>query len=159
MLELTCINLALDADARYFVKNEFVEVVFATSAGELISREGPNRYCVGDALITGSTGDKWSVSRARFESKYEPIVQYGTGRDGQYRARQIAVLGKQLMEPFCAARSAGGDMLKGGYCNTPQVITGLLKTPVFSRFTECSQINLKHDDLKRHVARYVVITQ
>jgi len=113
MLELTCINLALDADARYFVKNEFVEVVFATSAGELISREGPNRYCVGDALITGSTGDKWSVSRARFESKYEPIVQYGTGRDGQYRARQIAVLGKQLMEPFCAARSAGGDMLKG----------------------------------------------
>lgn len=113
MLELTCINLAVDADARYFVKNEFVEVVFATSAGELISREGPNRYCVGDALITGSTGDKWSVSRARFESKYEPIVQYGTGRDGQYRARQIAVLGKQLMEPFCAARSAGGDMLKG----------------------------------------------
>ena len=43
MLELTCINLAVDADARYFVKNEFVEVVFATSAGELISREGPNR--------------------------------------------------------------------------------------------------------------------
>lgn len=117
MLKLTYIDLEADADARYFVKSEFVEVVFATSAGELISREGPNRYSVGDALITGSTGDKWSVSRARFESKYEPSAQYEAGRDGQYRARQIAVLGKQIMEPFCAARSAGGDMLKGAACD------------------------------------------
>ncbi len=113
MLELTNIDLTTDADARYFVKNERVDVLFATSAGELISREGPNRYLAGDALITGSTGDKWSVSRDRFDAKYESNTPHQEGHDGPYRAKQIAVLGKQLTEPFLAARSAGGDMLNG----------------------------------------------
>ena len=63
MLELANIDLRTDADAREYVKDEVVGVEFAQADGALISREGPNHYRTGDALITGSTGDRWSVSR------------------------------------------------------------------------------------------------
>ena len=113
MLELVNIDLRTDSHARHFVKNEMVEVTFAKYDGELISREGPNRYCARDAIITGSTGDRWSVSRDRFEAKYEPIMQLAMGQDGGYCAKALPVLAKQIFEPFRAARSAGGDMLNG----------------------------------------------
>lgn len=113
MLELTNIDLAADPQARPFIKTEVVTVAFAQKAGELISREGPNRYAVGDAVITGSTGDRWSVSRDRFEAKYEPVHPTTDGQDGRYRGRPVPVLAKQMAEPFTAARSAGGDMLRG----------------------------------------------
>ena len=113
MLELANIDLRTDSAACHFVKTEIVEVTFAKSDGELISREGPNRYRAGDAIITGSTGDKWSVSRDRFETKYEPITRHATGQDGSYRAKPLPVLAKQIFEPFRAARSTGGDMLNG----------------------------------------------
>jgi len=58
MLELADIDLTNDPAAARYVKNEEVDVTFARSDGELISREGPNRYQAGDALITGSTGDR-----------------------------------------------------------------------------------------------------
>jgi len=69
MHELKNIDLRLDPRAREYIKSEVVQVVFAQDDGELVSREGPNRYTVGDALITGSTGDRWCVSRDRFDGK------------------------------------------------------------------------------------------
>ena len=67
---LVAVDLARDPAAHAYVKNEIVDVIFAMQRGEITSREGPNRYAAGDALITGSTGDRWSVSRERFEAKY-----------------------------------------------------------------------------------------
>ena len=134
MLELANIDLTTDPAARVYVKNEQVEVAFAQSDGELVSREGPNRYQAGDALITGSTGDqreckadqreckadqrkckadRWSVSRRRFDEKYQPVPPLPHGDDGRYQARPIPVLAKQMPEPFTVARSRGGDMLRG----------------------------------------------
>ena len=120
MLELAAIDLTTDPAAAHYVKNEEVDVVFAQSAGELTSREGPNRYQPGDALVTGSTGDqreckadRWSVSRHRFDEKYQPVPPLGHGDDGRYRARPIPVLAKQMPEPFTVARRAGGDLLRG----------------------------------------------
>ena len=113
MLELKHIDLREDPQSGYYIKSEVVEVTFATSAGELISREGPNRYAVGDALITGSTGDRWCVSRERFDTKYEPLSPGTHGTDGSYRNKPIPVLAKQMGEAFCIARSAGGDTLRG----------------------------------------------
>jgi hypothetical protein len=113
MLELTHIDLTSDSSAALFVKCEIVDVVFATRAGELTSREGPNRFAAGDALITGSTGDRWSVSRGRFEDKYLPVVPLQAGEDGRYQARPLPVLAKQMGEAFTLARSSGGDVLHG----------------------------------------------
>ena len=107
MLKLENINLAADLLAARYVKAETVEVTFAREAGELISLEGPNRYQTGDALITGSTGSRWSVSRERFDPKYAPLAPLNAGEDGRYRSRPLPVLARQIQEPFTAARSAG----------------------------------------------------
>ena len=113
MPELKNIDLTDDAAASVFVKDEVVEVAFAGSAGELLSREGPNRFEAGDALITSSTGDRWSVSRSRFDARYIPVAPAQAGDDGRYRARPSPVLAKQMVEAFSLARSSGGDVLHG----------------------------------------------
>ena len=119
MLKLQDINLGTDSSAVRFVKHEIVEVRFAESDGELISREGPNRFQAGDALITGSTGDQWSVSRTRFDEKYEPVIEMGVGVGegvgitSRYQSKPIPVLAKQIGESFSIARSLGGDVLQG----------------------------------------------
>ena len=108
-LVLADIDLSTDPLAARYVKTEVVTVEFAGTAGELISLEGPNRYDTGDALITGSTGTRWSVARERFDAKYEALP----GEDGRYQAKPIPVLARQMHEAFSAARSSGGDLLQG----------------------------------------------
>lgn len=110
---LSNIDLSNDPAASVFVKDEVVQVVFASRDGEIQSRVGPNRYWRGDALITGSTGDCWSVSRDRFELRYVPVLPAGAGQDGPYRARAATVLARQLPTAFSIARSEGGDLLCG----------------------------------------------
>lgn len=113
MQPLTGIDLGRDPAAGTYFKDEIVDVIFATACGELISREGPNRYDAGDALITGSTGDRWSVARHRFEPKYQPLAPLAMGQDGRYRARAVAVLARQMSAAFSVERRAGGDLLRG----------------------------------------------
>ncbi len=113
MIQLKNIDLRLDLDARWYVKDEIVQVAFAKEEGELVSLEGPNRYLAGDALVTGSTGSRWSVSRMRFDSRYEAVPPTLHGEDGRYRNRPVPVLAKQMTSPFRIARSEGGDMLTG----------------------------------------------
>ncbi len=107
------IDLRQDPEAALYVKDETVQVRFADTAGEVMSPEGPNRYTVGDALVTGSTGNRWCVSRARFAARYEPVPPLAFGEDGAYRNRPLPVLARPMHEPFAIARSAGGDLLRG----------------------------------------------
>jgi len=113
MLVLHDIDLSTDGAARRYVKVEIVAVVFAQGEAAVQSREGLNRYQAGDAIVTGSTADRWSVTRSRFDARYEPIPPLVHGEAGQYRSRPIAVLAKQMAEPFSIARTAGGDLLQG----------------------------------------------
>jgi hypothetical protein len=115
MTELKNLDLRQDAHARRVVKDETVSVEFAAAEGELMSLEGPNRYVRGDALITGSTGDRWVVSRERFDAKYVPAdAALAHGEAGAYRNRPAVVLAKQMNEAFSLARSVdGGDVLRG----------------------------------------------
>jgi PGDYG protein len=71
-LKLVSPDLCADPAVRSVVKDEMVSVEFAAAAGALDSAVGRNRYAAGDALLTGSTGDRWSVSRDRFDAKYLP---------------------------------------------------------------------------------------
>jgi hypothetical protein len=113
MLALQPPELRNDPQAAVYVKDEVVQVTFATATGELLSGEGLNRYAVGDALITSGAGERWSVSRDRFEAKYEAVAPTLAGSDGSYRAKPVPVLAKQINEPFTLARSKGGDVLTG----------------------------------------------
>lgn len=113
MLVLTNINLANDPDAARFIKTEIVQVAFAQLPGELVSLEGPNKYLVGDAIVTSSTGERWSVDRHRFDAKYQAVSPTIDGQDGAYVAKPVPVFAKQIHEAFSAARSAGRDILRG----------------------------------------------
>jgi hypothetical protein len=106
-------QLAGDPAACKAAKDETVQVTFATAAGSLVSAVGVNQYLAGDALITGSTGDRWCVSRERFDAKYLPVAPTPPGAPGPYRNRPVTVLAKQMHEPFSVAREAGGDVLNG----------------------------------------------
>lgn len=114
MIELTQLDLRGDAAAQRVVKDETVTVAFAAEPGELMSLEGPNRYARGDAIITGSTGERWVVSRERFDPKYLPAVaDLAHGEPGAYRNRPTVVLAKRMDEPFTIVRSTGSDRLTG----------------------------------------------
>ena len=101
-----------DPAAAAFVKHELVSVQFARRAGALQSREGANAYAPGDALVTGSNGDVWSVSRARFDARYEAVAS-PHGEDGRYRNKPLPVLARQVPVAFTLRRSRGGDLLHG----------------------------------------------
>ena len=106
-------NLSTDAAACAFVKDEVVAVSFAHVAGEIMSSVGANQYQVGDALIVGSNGDCWSVSRDRFDARYLPEPPTVNGAEGSYRAKPMQVFAKQIAEAFSIARSMGCDVLHG----------------------------------------------
>ncbi|MEI8297221.1 MAG: PGDYG domain-containing protein [Pseudomonadota bacterium] len=113
MLELGCPDLARDPLAICVVKDEVVEVEFAAVAGLVMSAVGPNHYVAGDALVSGSTGDRWCVSRERFDAKYRPAAGQAPGAPGAYRNVPVSVWAKQIAEPFHIARAPGGDVLSG----------------------------------------------
>jgi PGDYG protein len=113
MLDFEGIDLRTDPLAAWWVKSEMVEVAFARTAGVVASREGGNRYRAGDALVTGSNGDQWSVSRGRFDARYEPAGSLMHGNDGTYRNKPLPVLARQITEEFTVRRAIGGDLLPG----------------------------------------------
>jgi hypothetical protein len=116
MSDVKCLdapNLSADLDAVWAVKDELVTVEFAVAAGMLESAVGSNRYEPGDALLTGSTGDRWCVSRARFDAKYRAEPPTYAGHSGRYRNLPVAVRAKRMAVPFSVARAAGGDLLSG----------------------------------------------
>jgi len=113
MQKLANVDLDSDPAAALYVKTEVVKVVFAKSDGQLLSREGLNSFRAGDAVITGSTGDQWSVSRDRFHTKYAPVSPLASDSDGTYQSKLVPVLAVQMPEPFTIARTAGGDLLEG----------------------------------------------
>jgi hypothetical protein len=107
------LDLANDPAAQRVVKHETVLVQFAAEAGELMSLEGPNRYKPGDALLTGATGERWVVSRDRFDAKYAPLDDVDRGTAGAYRNKPVVVLAKQMPAAFSIARTEAGDVLHG----------------------------------------------
>jgi len=111
-------DLTRDPDACGAIKDEVVSVEFAAAPGVLDSAVGQNRYAAGDALLTGSTGDRWCVSKDRFDAKYLPEAPTPgdaavPGRADHYRNRPAVVLAKRMTTAFTVRRSAGGDLLRG----------------------------------------------
>jgi uncharacterized protein (DUF2237 family) len=113
MLILENPDLSVDSGACRVVKDEVVSVEFAAASGVLESAVGPNRYRAGDALLTGSTGDRWCVSRDRFDAKYRPEAPTRPSEPGSYRNQPVAILAKRMAVAFAVERSAGGDLLRG----------------------------------------------
>jgi hypothetical protein len=113
MHTLNHVDLVNDSNSAEYIKHETVSVIFAQQDGDIMSAVGLNHYKAGDALITGVTGDCWSVSRDRFNAKYQAVSPTVNGNNGMYVASRVSVLAKQMTTAFSIARSEGGDTLYG----------------------------------------------
>ena len=112
-LDLGCPDLARDPRGVRVVKDEVVQVTFAQAPGLLMSAVGPNHYVAGDAIVAGSTGDRWCVTRERFDAKYRPCGGQPHGSGGPYRNVPIPIWAMRMEVAFSIDRVPGGDRLNG----------------------------------------------
>jgi len=85
---VTALDLRLDpAVHRVRKRPRALTVEFAQQGGTLSTREEPVEYARGDALVTGSAGERWPVPRAAFDASYEPVAPLRPGKPGRYRKR------------------------------------------------------------------------
>ncbi len=90
-----------------------VRVAFARENSAVATSEGDVRIVVGDAIITGSTEERWPVSRARFASKYRPVTPLTDGADGLYESLPRKVLTLPMRENFAVLLPDGVSELHG----------------------------------------------
>jgi hypothetical protein len=108
------VDLSVDRAARRARKLAIeILVEFATADGTLVTREGPVAYAQGDAVLTGTEGERWPVARRRFDETYEPIAPLRPGKPGPYRRRLQVVWAKSMREPFVVELGGGRGTLRG----------------------------------------------
>src|SRR3546814_1291431 len=84
-----------------------VQVEFAAANGVLNTREGAVSYREGDAIMTGPSGERWPISRSRFDATYEPAT--AAEGAGWYCKRPLVVDARQAIkeERVLLRRGAG----------------------------------------------------
>ncbi len=89
-----------------------VQVDFAVTEQVVHTLEGPVPAHAGDAIVTGTRGERWPVSRARFDAKYDPVPPLPRGQSGRYSPRPLRVWAVRMEAPFVVPTTKGG-MLQG----------------------------------------------
>jgi PGDYG protein len=90
-----------------------VDVAFASAECTVKTREGRVHARAGDAILTGTTGDRWRVSRAKFAEKYQPVAPTRAGEEGRYAALPIRVAVVRMQEDFEVVLADGISVLAG----------------------------------------------
>lgn len=84
----------------YYKIPQVRSVEFATAAGSMATLEGDVAVEVGDALMTGSEGERWPIRHREFEKTYLPHGQTRKGETGKYVSRPAIATATRL----CSAR-------------------------------------------------------
>ena len=90
-----------------------MRVEFAQADGTLPTRDGPVAYAQGDAILTGTEGERWPVPRRRFDETYEPIAPLRPGKPGAYCKRPLLVWAKPMRQAFTVDLGEDRDTLQG----------------------------------------------
>ncbi|MDB6085754.1 MAG: hypothetical protein JWN43_3635 [Gammaproteobacteria bacterium] len=90
-----------------------VGVRFADTAGTIETLEGVVHAKPGDAVVTGTGGEHWRVSRAHFAEKYRPVPPTAMGESGRYRSLPYRILALHMAEPFEVWLADGVSRLTG----------------------------------------------
>lgn len=90
-----------------------VDVRFADQGCVVRTAEGEVGARPGDAILTGTSGEHWRVSRSHFSDKYEPVPPTAEGEPGRYRAKRYRVLALRMDEGFRVLLSDGVSELTG----------------------------------------------
>lgn len=90
-----------------------VAVRFADAECTVQTAEGIVHAKPGDAILTGSAGERWRVSRAHFAAKYQPVAPAEAGGAGCYRALPYRVMALCMGERFEVVLRDGVSRLTG----------------------------------------------
>ncbi len=105
--------LALPGRVRARKRAREVRAEFATAATEVRTPEGAVHAERGDAILTGSLGERWCVPRARFGEKYQPVPPTLMGNAGPYLSLPIEIIAVPMHESFDVALADGVSHLHG----------------------------------------------
>jgi hypothetical protein len=90
-----------------------VHVSFAPTACTVQTPEGLVHAKAGDAILTGTAGETWRVSQARFPHKYRPVPPVVAGEPGPYWSLRNRILALQMQAPFEVVLADGVSRLTG----------------------------------------------
>ncbi len=90
-----------------------IDVRFTPIACTVQTSEGLVHAGPGDAIITGTAGEHWRVSRARFADKYRPVPPTVAGEAGRYVSLPNRIMAVRMTEAFEVLLADGVSRLSG----------------------------------------------
>ncbi len=90
-----------------------VDVQFTPQACTVHTSEGIVHAAPGDAIVTGTAGERWRVSRAHFAEKYRPVPPTQPGESGRYESLPIHISALPMTEAFEVLLADGESLLEG----------------------------------------------
>jgi len=90
-----------------------IDVRFTPVACTVQTSEGLVHAAPGDAIITGTAGEHWRVSHARFPFKYRPVPPTAAGEAGRYVSLPNRIMAVPMTEPFEVVLADGVSRLSG----------------------------------------------
>ena len=90
-----------------------IEVRFTPVPCTVESREGVVHARPGDAILTGTGGEHWRVSRERFAEKYRPVPPTLAGEPGRYVSLPYRIMSVPMTEAFEVLLADGVSRLRG----------------------------------------------
>jgi len=90
-----------------------IDVRFTATACTVQTPEGLVHAAPGDAIITGTAGEHWRVSRARFPEKYRPVPPTVAGEAGRYVSLPNRIVAVPMTEAFEVLLADGVSRLRG----------------------------------------------
>jgi hypothetical protein len=90
-----------------------IEVRFTPIACTVQTPEGMVHAEPGDAIITGTAGEHWRVSRARFPDRYRPVAPTVAGEAGRYVSLPNRIMAVPMTEAFEVLLADGMSRLSG----------------------------------------------
>jgi hypothetical protein len=90
-----------------------VDVRFTPVECSVKTNEGVVHARPGDAILTGTAGEHWRVSRAHFADKYRPVPPTVAGADGRYECLPIRIRGVPMSAAFEVLLADGISRLTG----------------------------------------------
>jgi hypothetical protein len=88
-------------------------VQFASTACTIQTQEGIVHARPGDAIVTGTAGEHWRVSRAHFSEKYQPLAPTTDGEPGRYVSLPNPIQAVPMSQPFEVVLADGVSRLRG----------------------------------------------
>jgi hypothetical protein len=90
-----------------------IDVKFTPIACTVQTAEGLVHAAPGDAIITGTAGEHWRVSRARFADKYRPVPPTIAGEAGRYISLPNQIMAVPMTQAFEVLLADGVSLLTG----------------------------------------------